>query len=229
MAKNLVEIYDTTLRDGSQGEGISFTVAAKLRIAEKLDQFGVDYIEGGWPGSNPRDMAFFEEAKQLDLKHAKLVAFGSTRRANLSAAEDAQLKLLLEADTPVVTIFGKSWLLHVTEILRTTQEENLQMIEDSVRFLTENEKEVIYDAEHFFDGYLDNNEYAIDTLKAAQRGGAINLSLCDTNGGRLVSEVQEIVSAVKTELKDIPVGVHCHNDSGLGVAVSLAGIQSGAN
>jgi 2-isopropylmalate synthase len=228
MAKNLVEIYDTTLRDGSQGEGISFTVAAKLRIAEKLDQFGVDYIEGGWPGSNPRDMAFFEEAKQLDLKHAKLVAFGSTRRANLSAAEDAQLKLLLEADTPVVTIFGKSWLLHVTEILRTTPEENLQMIEDSVRFLTENGKKVIYDAEHFFDGYLDNNEYAIDTLKAAQRGGATNLSLCDTNGGRLVSEVLEIVSVVKETLKDIPIGVHCHNDSGLGVAVSLAGIESGA-
>ena len=134
MSKNLVEIYDTTLRDGSQGEGVSFTVAAKLRIAEKLDQFGVDYIEGGWPGSNPRDMAFFEEAKQLKLKHAKIVAFGSTRRASLSAEEDPQLKLLLDADTPVVTIFGKSWLLHVTEILRTTPEENLKMIEDSVRF-----------------------------------------------------------------------------------------------
>ncbi|MAH08249.1 MAG: citramalate synthase [Euryarchaeota archaeon] len=228
MSKNLVEIYDTTLRDGSQGEGVSFTVAAKLRIAEKLDQFGIDYIEGGWPGSNPRDMAFFEEAKQLKLKHAKIVAFGSTRRASLSAEEDPQLKLLLDADTPVVTIFGKSWLLHVTEILRTTPEENLKMIEDSVRFLAEQGKQVIYDAEHFFDGYRDNSEYAIETLKAAQRGGASNLSLCDTNGGRLVEEVKAIVSEVQATLPDSSIGVHCHNDSGLGVAVSMAGIESGA-
>lgn len=145
-----IKIYDTTLRDGTQGEGVSFTVAAKLRVAEKLDQFGIDYIEGGWPGSNPRDMAFFEEAQKLNLKHAKIAAFGSTRRASLSAAEDPQLKLLLDANTPVVTIFGKTWLLHVTEILRTTAEENLKMIEDSVRHLVDNGREVIYDAEHFF-------------------------------------------------------------------------------
>jgi len=223
-----IQIYDTTLRDGTQGEGVSFTVAAKLRVAEKLDQFGIDYIEGGWPGSNPRDMAFFDEAQKLKLKHAKIAAFGSTRRASLTAEEDPQLKLLLEANTPAVTIFGKTWLLHVTEILRTTAEENLKMIEDSVRFLTENGREVIYDAEHFFDGYCDDPEYAMQTLEAAKRGGAVNLTLCDTNGGKLVSEVEEIVSEVVAHISDTSIGVHCHNDSGLGVAVSLAGIESGA-
>ncbi|MEO0509443.1 MAG: citramalate synthase [Verrucomicrobiota bacterium] len=224
-----IQIYDTTLRDGTQGEGVSFTVAAKLRVAEKLDQFGIDYIEGGWPGSNPRDMAFFEEAQKLELKHAKIAAFGSTRRASLSAEEDPQLKLLLDANTPVVTIFGKTWLLHVTEILRTTAEENLKMIEDSVRFLKENGREVIYDAEHFFDGYCDNPEYALQTLEAAQRGGAVNLTLCDTNGGKLVGEVNKIVGKVVAHFPETPIGVHCHNDSGLGVAVSLAGIESGAS
>lgn len=223
-----IEIYDTTLRDGTQGEGVSLTVAAKIRVAEKLDQFGVDYIEGGWPGSNPRDMAFFEAAKKLKLRHSKIAAFGSTRRANLAAKDDPQLKLLLEAETPVVTIFGKTWLLHVTEILRTTPEENLQMIEDSVRFLSQCGRQVIYDAEHFFDGYCDNPDYALQTLKAAQRGGAINLSLCDTNGGKLVSELGAIVKEVVATFPDMSIGVHCHNDSGLGVAVSLAGVESGA-
>ena len=222
-----IKIYDTTLRDGTQGEGVSFTVAAKLRVAEKLDQFGVDYIEGGWPGSNPRDMAFFEEARALKLEHAKIAAFGSTCRAKVEAADDPQLKLLLDAQTPVVTIFGKSWLLHVTEIIRTTAEENLRMIEDSVRFLTESGREVIYDAEHFFDGYADNPEYALQTLEAAQRGGAVNLTLCDTNGGKLVSEIQATVSAVATHFPKTSIGVHCHNDSGLGVAVSLAGVDAG--
>lgn len=224
-----IKIYDTTLRDGTQGEGVSFTVAAKLRVAEKLDHFGVDYIEGGWPGSNPRDMAFFEEAQKLELSHAKIAAFGSTRRASLTAEEDPQLKMLLDANTPVVTIFGKTWLLHITEILRTTAEENLKMIEDSVRFLTDNGREVIYDAEHFFDGYCDNPEYAIQTLEAAKRGGAINLSLCDTNGGKLVSELQAIVEKVVAHFPDTAIGVHCHNDSGLGVAVSLAGVEGGAS
>lgn len=223
-----IQIYDTTLRDGTQGEGVSFTVAAKLRVAEKLDQFGIDYIEGGWPGSNPRDLAFFEEAHKLKLRHAKIAAFGSTRRASLAAEEDPQLQLLLDANTPVVTIFGKTWLLHITEILRTTAEENLKMIEDSVRFLTENGREVIYDAEHFFDGYCDNPEYALQTLEAAKRGGAINLTLCDTNGGKLVGEVAAIVGKVVAHLPETPIGVHCHNDSGLGVAVSLAGIEAGA-
>ena len=173
-------------------------------------------------------MAFFEEAQKLQLNHAKIAAFGSTRRASLSAEEDPQLKLLLEANTPVVTIFGKTWLLHVTEILRTTPEENLKMIEDSVRFLTENGREVIYDAEHFFDGYCDDADYAIRTLEAAKRGGAINLTLCDTNGGKLVGEVNEIVGKVCAHFPDTAVGVHCHNDSGLGVAVSLAGVEAGA-
>jgi 2-isopropylmalate synthase len=227
MSSNIL-IYDTTLRDGTQGEGVSFTVSAKLRVAEKLDQFGIDYIEGGWPGSNPRDMTFFEEAKQLKLKHAKLAAFGSTCRANVAAAEDAQLQTLLQAETPVVTIFGKTWLLHVTEIIRTTAEENLRMIEDSVRFLVESGREVIYDAEHFFDGYTDNPDYAMQTLAAAARGGANNLTLCDTNGGMLVGQLQGIVAKVKETFPQCVIGVHCHNDSGLGVAVSLGGIEAGA-
>ena len=228
MSTNRILIYDTTLRDGTQGEGISFSVADKLRIAEKLDHFGVDYIEGGWPGSNPRDMAFFHEVKSLKLKHAKIAAFGSTRRAGIHAADDSQLRLLLEAETPVVTIFGKTWLLHVTEVLRTTPEENLAMIEDSVRFLHEAGREVIYDAEHFFDGYKDNPAYALQTLEAAQRGGAVNLTLCDTNGGTMVDEVKTIVAAVVAKFGPGKIGMHCHNDCGLGVAVSLAGVQAGA-
>ncbi len=221
-------MYDTTLRDGTQGEGVSFSVTDKLRIAEKFDQFGIDYIEGGWPGSNPRDMAFFEEAKKLKLKHAKIAAFGSTRRANLKAEEDPQLKTLIDAGTPVVTIFGKTWLLHVTEVIRVAPEENLAMIEDSVRFLKDNGREVIYDAEHFYDGYVDSPEYAMQTLEAAVRGGADNLSLCDTNGGKLVSELQEITKAVVARFPNVTVGVHCHNDSGLGVALSLGGVDAGA-
>lgn len=228
MSKPKIHIYDTTLRDGTQGEGVSFSVTDKLRIAEKFDQFGIDYIEGGWPGSNPRDMAFFEEAKRLKLKHAKIAAFGSTRRANLTAEEDPQLKTLLEAETPVVTIFGKTWLLHVTDVLRVDPEQNLAMIEDSVRFLKENGREVIYDAEHFFDGYVDNPEYAIKTLKAAVDGGADCLSLCDTNGGKLVSELATYTQIVVDTFPDTRVGVHCHNDSGLGVALSLAGVEGGA-
>ncbi len=228
MSKAKIAIYDTTLRDGTQGEGVSFSVTDKLRIAEKFDQFGIDYIEGGWPGSNPRDMAFFEAAKDLSLKHAKIAAFGSTRRANLKAEEDPQLQTLLEAETPVVTIFGKTWLLHVTEVLRVEPEENLQMIEDSVRFLKENGREVIYDAEHFYDGYSDNAEYALKTLEAAVRGGADCLALCDTNGGKMVGELAEMTGAVVAQFPDTQVGVHCHNDAGVGVAVSLAGIEAGA-
>ncbi len=219
--------YDTTLRDGTQGEGISFSVAAKLRVAEKLDQFGIDYIEGGWPGSNPRDMAFFEEARHIKWKHAKLAAFGSTRRANTPVAQDAQVCLLLDAHTPVVTIFGKTWLLHVTEVLRTTPEENLAMIEDTVRHLVHQGREVIYDAEHFFDGYKDNTDYALKTLAAAERGGATCLTLCDTNGGTLVSEVREMTAAVVARFPKTPIGLHCHNDAGLGVAVTLAGVEAG--
>jgi len=162
-----VKIYDTTLRDGTQGEGISFSVTDKLLIAQRLDRFGVDYIEGGFPGSNPRDISFFSEARKLKLTHAKLAAFGATRRAWVKPAEDTQLRTLLESEMPVLTIVGKTWLLHVNEILRTTPEENLAMIEDSVRFLVAQGREVIYDAEHFFDGYLDNADYALRTLEAA--------------------------------------------------------------
>ena len=223
-----LKIYDTTLRDGTQGEGISFSVADKLLIAEKLDQFGVDYIEGGFPGSNPRDITFFQEARKLKLRHARLAAFGSTRRAGVKAAEDLQLRTLLDSGMPVMTIVGKTWNLHVTEILRTTLEENLAMIEDSARHLVAEGREVIYDAEHFFDGFKSDADYALRTLAAAVRGGASNLTLCDTNGGTLVDEFKEIVARVVKEFGADKVGVHCHNDSGLGVALSLAGVAAGA-
>lgn len=228
MTHSTVKIYDTTLRDGTQGEGISFSVTDKLLIANKLDQFGVDYIEGGFPGSNPRDITFFQEAKKLKLKHARLAAFGSTRRAGVKASEDAQLKTLLDSGMPVMTIVGKTWTLHVTEILRTTLEENVAMIEDSTRYLVAQGREVIYDAEHFFDGYKADPDYALKTLAAALRGGASNLTLCDTNGGTLVDEFKDIVARAVKEFGADKVGVHCHNDSGLGVALSLAGVAAGA-
>ena len=223
-----VYIYDTTLRDGTQGEGVSFSVTSKIRIVKTLDQFGIDYIEGGWPGSNPRDMAFFEEVKTVEFEHAKIAAFGSTRRANLKVEDDSQIQLLLDADTPVVTIFGKSWLLHVIEVIKTTPEENLAMIEDSIAYLIKNGREVIYDAEHFYDGYTDDPEYAMRTLEAAARGGAQTLTLCDTNGGKLVEELKQITATVVKHFPNLKIGVHCHNDSGLGVAVSLAGVEAGA-
>ena len=227
MSTSEIKIYDTTLRDGTQGEGISFSVADKILVAERLDQFGVDYIEGGFPGSNPRDIAFFAEARNLRLRHAKLAAFGSTRRAGVKADADPQLKTLLESAMPVVTIFGKTWLLHVNEVLRTTPEENLAMIEDSVRYLAAQGREVIYDAEHFYDGYLDNPEYALRTLEAAARGGASNLTLCETNGGKLVPQVLAITGEVVRRFGAERVGIHCHNYSGLGAAVTLAGVEAG--
>jgi 2-isopropylmalate synthase len=223
-----VKIYDTTLRDGTQGEGISFSVTDKLLIAQRLDQFGVDYIEGGFPGSNPRDITFFQEAQKLKLTHARLAAFGSTRRAGTKANEDAQLRTLLESGMPVMTIVGKTWTLHVTEILRTTVDENLAMIEDSTRYLVAQGREVVYDAEHFFDGYKDDPDYALKTLAAAMRGGASNLTLCDTNGGTLVDDFKTIVARVVQEFGSDKVGVHCHNDSGLAVALSIGGIAAGA-
>ncbi len=225
---NAVKIYDTTLRDGTQGEGISFSVTDKLLITEKLDLFGMDYIEGGFPGSNPRDITFFNEAKKLRLKHARLAAFGSTRRAGVKASEDAQLATLLAADTPVLTLVGKTWTLHVTEIIRTTLEENLAMIEDSIRHVTGQGREVVYDAEHFFDGFKADPDYALRTLAAALKGGASNLTLCDTNGGTLVDDFKRIVTRVVGEFGADKVGVHCHNDSGLGVALTLAGVEAGA-
>lgn len=226
--ENPILIYDTTLRDGTQGEGISFSSTDKILITQKLDDFQVDYIEGGWPGSNPRDMAFFEEVKSISLNHAKVAAFGSTRRANLHVEDDPQIKLLLDARTDVVTIFGKTWTLHVTDVLRTTCKKNLSMIEDSVRYLKEAGREVIYDAEHFYDGFVEDEGYAMETLAAAIEGGADFVVLCDTNGGKLVPEVQTITRTVVEKFPGVPIGVHCHNDAGVGVAVSLAGVEAGA-
>ena len=220
-------VYDTTLRDGTQAEGISFSLADKLRIVEKLDDFGIAYIEGGWPGSNPKDMAFFKECKQLKLKHARLAAFGSTARVGGNVSDDFNLKALLEAETPVVTIFGKSWALHVEQVLMTTLDNNLKIIEESVRFLKSQGREVVYDAEHFFDGYLDNPDYAIRALKAAVHGGADWIVLCDTNGGMWTSKVSEIVKDVRSKIK-APLGAHVHNDSGMGVSNSIAAIEQGA-
>ncbi|MEM9444137.1 MAG: citramalate synthase [Verrucomicrobiota bacterium] len=223
-----IQIYDTTLRDGTQGEGINLSLHDKLRIAEKLAELGFHYIEGGWPGSNEKDIAFFEEAKKRDWGACKIAAFGSTRRANTSVAEDPQVKLLLEAETPAVTFFGKSWLLHVEQVLRTTAEENRNMIFDTVRYLKDNEREVFYDAEHFFDGFKDDADYAIMTLKAAAEAGADCLVLCDTNGGTLASEVYDIVQTVSMTLSDQKIGIHTHNDCGLGVANALAAVEAGA-
>src|ERR1041384_7761144 len=196
-----VEIYDTALRDGSQGEAINFSVTDKLRIAEKLDQFGVHYIEGGWPGSNPKDIEFFAEAKRKTFKNARLAAFGETRRKGVTAAGDDQVRLLIDAGTPVVTIVGKTWLLHVKEVLQTTADENLAMIEDTIRHLKKNGRFVVYDAEHSFDGYKDEREYAVATLHAAERGGADVIVLCDTNGGSIPNEVAQITRALTGKLK----------------------------
>jgi 2-isopropylmalate synthase len=226
-AKNRVFIYDTTLRDGAQAEGVTFSPVAKIHVAKMLDSFGVDYIEGGFAASNPKDMAFFKDIKKADLKHAKVAAFGSTRRANIKVEDDKGAQALIEADTEVCTIFGKTWLLHVTEVLKTTPEENLAMIEDTCRFLKENGKEVIYDAEHFFDGFKDSPEYALQTLEAAARGGADVLVLCDTNGGRMPHEVFEITTLVREKF-DVPVGIHTHNDSEFGVANAMESVRAGA-
>ena len=222
-----VFLYDTTLRDGTQGEGFQLSMLDKLRIAKRLDEFGVDYIEGGWPGSNPKDIEFFQEAAKLDLKHARLAAFGSTRRADLAVEEDPQVKLLLDAATPVVTIFGKSWELQVTEVLRTTVEENQAMIRDTCRHLKDHGREVVYDAEHFFDGFKDSAEHALATLAAAAEGGADCLVLCDTNGGTLPSEIMQICQQVKERLPDTAFGIHTHNDCELGVANAIAAVKAG--
>jgi len=223
-----VLIYDTTLRDGTQGEGFQLSGLDKLRIVKQLDAFGIDYIEGGWPGSNPKDVEFFQEAKKLQLNHAKLAAFGSTRRAGVAVEDDAQVQLLLESGTPVVTIFGKSWEMQVTEVLRTTVEENRAMIRETVAHLVRHGREVVYDAEHFFDGYKDSPEHALATLEAAAHGGAAWLVLCDTNGGTLPAEIIQICQAVMARLPATPVGIHTHNDCELAVANALAAVQAGA-
>src|SRR5438128_3646334 len=222
-----VEIYDTTLRDGSQGEGINFSVADKLRIAERIDAFGIDYIEGGWPGSNPKDIEFFGQARRKKFKHAKLAAFGATRRKGVRVEDDDQVRLLLEAGTPVVTIVGKTWLLHVKEVLRTTAEENLAMIGDTIRYLKDHGKFVIYDAEHSFDGFSDEPDYALATWQAAEKAGADFVVLCDTNGGRLPKEIARITSFARAKL-NTRIGIHTHDDIGLGVANALAALEAGA-
>ncbi len=223
---NGLKLYDTTLRDGAQSEGISFSVKDKLRIVKKLDQFGLDYLEGGWPGSNPKDIDFFRETKKLSLKKARLVAFSSTRRANVAAEKDRNLQIVLQADTPAVAIFGKSWVLHVKEVLKTSLEENLRMIYDSISFLKNNGREVIFDAEHFFDGYKENPEYALKTLERAEAAGADWLVLCDTNGGTLCQEIRKAVEAAKRMTK-VSLGIHVHNDNGMAVANSLAAVEAG--
>jgi len=219
-------LYDTTLRDGAQQEGISFSVSDKLKIARKLDELGIHYIEGGWPGSNPKDTEFFARARKLPLRQAVITAFGSTRRAGVPVEEDAQLRTLLEAGTKTVTIFGKSWDLHVTRVLGTSLEENIRMIADSVRYLKGKGREVIYDAEHFFDGYKANPSYALRTLLAAQEAGADCIVLCDTNGGSLPSEITSIVGEVRKAIST-PLGIHAHNDGELAVANTLAAVQAG--
>lgn len=223
-----IAIYDTTLRDGTQGEGVSFSAEEKLKVARRLDELGVAYIEGGWPGSNPKDVAFFKLAKKVQFKNAKLAAFGSTRRAKLAAKDDPQMLKLIEAGTPVVTIFGKSWDMHVTEVFRIGLDQNLEMISDSIRFLVDNGKEAIFDAEHFFDGYKNNPDYAMSALDAAARGGATTITLCDTNGGTLPWEVSEIVRDVVKRFPKTVVGIHAHNDAGLAISTSVSAVNSGA-
>jgi len=227
-ARPAIEIFDTTLRDGAQTEGISYSVDDKLRIAHKLDELGVAFIEGGWPGSNPKDVVFFERARAEAWRHAKIVAFGATRRASLQPAGDPSIRALVDAGTEVCAIFGKSSILQVKEVLRTTLEENLRMIEDTVAYLRGQGKRVIYDAEHFFDGYRLDAAYAVQTLQAAVKGGAETIVLCDTNGGALPWQVESAVADVITQLGRVPVGIHAHDDTGCGVANTLAAVRAGA-
>ena len=226
-AKKKILLYDTTLRDGSQAEGVSFSLPDKLRIAEQLDQLGIQYIEGGWPGSNPKDMAFFNEIRHRRLKQSRIVAFGSTRRARRRVENDENVISLLAADTPAIAIFGKSWLLHVNDVLRVSPDTNLTMIRETVGYLKGKGKEMIYDAEHFFDAYKDDHRYALATLRAAVDGGADFLALCDTNGGCLPEEITAITEEVR-RCFSVPLGIHAHNDGGLAVANSLAAVRSGA-
>jgi len=224
----LIRIYDTTLRDGTQGEGVSFSMEDKVRLASRLDALGIHYIEGGWPGSNPKDLRFFRRMQDVSLKHARLAAFSMTRRPGGTAASDANMQALTEAGAPVATIVGKSWDFHVTHALETTLAENLAMITDTFAYLRPRVEEVIFDAEHFFDGFRRNREYALATLKAAEAGGAHWLVLCDTNGGTLPHELVEIVRTVRAEVKT-PLGIHVHNDAECAVANSLAAVREGVD
>ncbi len=219
-------IYDTTLRDGSQGEGVNFSLQDKLRLTQRLDELGIDFIEGGYPLSNPKDFEYFQQVRHLPLRHARVAAFGMTRRKNTSPAEDTCLKALLDAQTPLVTIVGKTWDLHVSEVLGTTLEENLRMIGDSVAYCKQAGREVFYDAEHYFDGFKRNPEYALQTLRAAEQAGASFLILCDTNGGTLPDELAGIVEHTRRQVRG-ELGIHCHNDCDVAVANSLAAVARG--
>jgi len=228
MKTRFIKLYDTTLRDGTQGEGVAFSMEDKVRITQRLDALGIHYIEGGWPGSNPKDIRFFKRIQDVPLKQAKVAAFGSTRRAGVSASQDPNLQAILEARSPVATIFGKSWDFHVTHALQTTLPENLAMIGESVAYLRPHFEEVIYDAEHFFDGFKANREYALESLGAAEAAGAHCLVLCDTNGGTLPQDLVEIIREVRQRTKT-PLGIHVHNDAECAVANSIAAIMEGAD
>ena len=223
----LIDVYDTTLRDGTQREGISLSVVDKIKITRLLDELGVAYIEGGWPGSNPKDAAYFEAVQDVELQHAKVTAFGMTCRVGAQPDDDANIRALMDAKTPAVTVVGKTSMLHVTDVLRTTAEENLRLIEESVAYLKAQGKEVIYDAEHFFDGYKLDDEYALATLMAAKKGGADSIVLCDTNGGSMFWEVDERVRQIVAFFPDVQIGIHTHNDGELGVANTLAAVRAG--
>ncbi len=223
-----IAIYDTTLRDGMQGEGLSISCGGKLRLTAKFDEFGIDYVEGGYAGSNLKDMDFFREVRKLNLANTKVAAFGNTRRAGVTAAEDTVTRKIIESQASVATIFGKSWMLHVRDVLRTTAEENLAMVRDTVRILKEAGREVIFDAEHFFDGYRDSPEYAFKVLKVAAEAGADCVVLCDTNGGSMPNEIYEITRATCRAMGRLAVGIHCHNDAGMGVANSIEAVRAGA-
>lgn len=223
----MVQLFDTTLRDGAQGERVAFTSEDKIKVAKALDDFGIHYIEGGWPGSNPKDLSFFEKMKKIPLENAKLTAFGSTRRVHNKPDEDKNLLALLKAKTPAITLFGKSWDLHVTRALGVSLHDNLQMIEESIAFLVSHGLEVIYDAEHFFAGHKANPHYSLQTLEAAQRGGASTIVLADTNGGTLPFEIGPVFKEVRKRIR-LPLGIHAHNDSDLAVAVSIEAVKHGA-
>ncbi|MFA4843040.1 MAG: citramalate synthase, partial [Candidatus Omnitrophota bacterium] len=223
-----VKLYDTTLRDGAQGEGISYSVTDKIRIAEELDKLGIHYIEGGWPGSNPKDMEFFLKMSKKTLKNSELVAFGSTRKANTKVEDDPNIKGILKSKAEVVTIFGKTWDLHIQDVLKTTPEENLNMIKDTVGFLVSKGLKVFYDAEHFFDAYNANKVYALNCLLTAEAAGAGTIVLCDTNGGTITSQITRIVNEARPQI-NASLGIHCHNDAGLAVANSLAAVEAGCD
>lgn len=222
-----IQLYDTTLRDGSQGEGVNFSLQDKLMIAQRLDSLGFDYIEGGYPLSNPKDEEFFQRIADMDLKHARVSAFGMTRRKGVAAEDDIGMQSLIRSKARAVTIVGKTWDLHVTEVLRVSLEENIAMIRDSIAYVASEGREAIYDAEHCFDGWKANPDYALQTLQAAAEAGASMIVMCDTNGGTLPEQIAEFVSALKAAVK-VPIGIHCHNDCELAVANSLAAVKAGA-